>query len=503
MVTVDIIRAGVLAIIATSIVTGTVSIGVVLVALFVVSTAEAFADNASQTLLPMLVRREDLVLANGRIQAGFVTINQLAGPPIGAALFVIGTSLPFIGQAILVAAGAALVSRIALPAHRRDPEMRSAVRHEIAEGFRWVRHHAAVRTLVLTIFIFNITFGAAWSVLVLYAAERLGLGEIGFGLLTTVSAAGGLLGTVTYGWITRRVSLGNIMRIGLIIETLTHLGLAITTVPAVAAAIFFVFGVHAFVWGTTSVAVRQRAVPTELQGRVGSVNTVGVFGGLVVGSALGGLLAQRFGVTAPFWFAFAGSAVFLVAIWGQLRHIAHARRPAGGWLGRGGRIPLADARAQVSLDEGVEVAVEDRARVRRLDAGAEVLDHRVGLEHVAADLVAPARLDVLAAQPRHLGLSLLHLALDELGAQNGHRPVAVLVLAALALDGDDDARRVVGDPHRGVGLVDVLAAGPAGPIGVDPQVLLVDLDAPRPPGPRASPRRGRSSCAAASASRMG
>ena len=54
------------------------------------------------------------------------------------------------------------------------------------------------------------------------------------------------------------------------------------------------------------------------------MNTVGVFGGLVVGSAVGGLLAQAFGVTAPFWFAFAGSAVFLVLIWRQLRHIAHS-----------------------------------------------------------------------------------------------------------------------------------------------------------------------------------
>ena len=55
-------------------------------------------------------------------------------------------------------------------------------------------HHAAVRTLVLTIFTFNITFGAAWSVLVLYATERLGLGAVGFGLVTTVGAVGGLLG---------------------------------------------------------------------------------------------------------------------------------------------------------------------------------------------------------------------------------------------------------------------------------------------------------------------
>ncbi|MCA1570716.1 MAG: MFS transporter [Chloroflexi bacterium] len=324
VVTVDVLRAVVLAVVATSIVTGMVSIAVVLVALFLLGTAEVFADNSSQTLLPMLVRRRDLALANSRIQAGFITVNQLAGPPLGAALFAVGVAWPFIGQAILVALGALLIGRIALPPHPRDPARATAISRDIAEGFRWVRHHAAVRTLVLTIFTFNITFGAAWSVLVLYATRQLGLGEIGFGLLTTVSATGGLLGTLSYGWITRRVSLGNIMRIGLIIETLTHLGLAITTVPAVAMAIFFVFGAHAFVWGTTSVTVRQRAVPSILQGRVGSVNTVGVFGGLVVGSGVGGLLAQRYGVTAPFWFAFVGSALFVLLVWKQLAHIAHA-----------------------------------------------------------------------------------------------------------------------------------------------------------------------------------
>jgi MFS family permease len=324
VVTVDMLRGVVLAIIAASITTGTVSIGFVLVALFLLGTAEVFADNTSQTLLPMLVRRDDLAIANARIQAGLITVNQLAGPPLGAALFAAGMALPFIGQATLVIAGALLVSRVVLPPHGREVAKARHIRHDVAEGLRWVRHHAAVRTLVLTIFIFNITFGAAWSVLVLYATRRLGLGEVGFGLIATVSAVGGLLGTLSYGWITRRVSLGNIMRIGLIIETLTHLGLALTTSPLVAMAIFFVFGAHAFIWGTTSITVRQRAVPSELQGRVGAVNTVGVFGGLVVGSGVGGLLARQFGLTAPFWFAFGGSAVFLVLIWSQLAHIAHA-----------------------------------------------------------------------------------------------------------------------------------------------------------------------------------
>jgi MFS family permease len=283
VVTADLLRAAVLLVLSLTVVTGTVSIALVLATLFALGTAEVFADNTSSTLLPMLVHRDDLALGNARLQVGFITVNQLAGPPIGAALFAAGKASPFVAQAVLVALGAILVSRIALPVRVREGSGSKAVRHDIAEGVRWVRHHAAVRTLVLTIFTFNITFGAAWSVLVLYATQRLGLGSLGFGLITTVSAAGGLLGTLSYGWIIRRVSLGNIMRVGLIIETLTHLGLAVTTTPWVAMSIFFVFGAHAFIWGTTSITVRQRAVPTALQGRVGSVNTVGVFGGLVIG----------------------------------------------------------------------------------------------------------------------------------------------------------------------------------------------------------------------------
>jgi MFS family permease len=324
VVTVDLVRVAVLVVLTTFVVTGTVSIAVVLAALFALGTAEMFADNASAALLPMVVHRDDLAIANSRLQVGLITLNQLAGPPIGAALFATGMAWPFGAQAVLVLLGAVLVSRVVLPRNEEEVASVAGLTHDIAEGFRWVWHHAAVRTLVLTIFIFNITFGAAWSVLVLYATQRLDLGTVGFGLVTTVGAAGGLAGTLSYGWITRHVSLGDLMRIGLVVETLTHLGLALTTSPYVALPIFFVFGAHAFIWGTTSITVRQRAVPSALQGRVGSVYLVGVYGGLVLGSAIGGVLAQHWGVAAPFWFAFVGSAVFVVVIWRQLSHIAHA-----------------------------------------------------------------------------------------------------------------------------------------------------------------------------------
>jgi predicted MFS family arabinose efflux permease len=323
IVTVDLMRVVVLALLAAAVAFDAASIALVLVAMFLLGTAEVFADNATSTLLPMLVARDDLAIGNARINTGMITINQLVAPPIGAFLFTVAQFIPFATQAVVTLLAASLIAKLQLPHHRRAPAEERPVWHDIVEAFRWVWHHAAVRTLVLTILIFNVTFGAAWSVLVLYATEHLGLGSVGFGLITTVGALGGLLGALSYGWLTRRISLGGLMRIGLIIETITHLVLATTTSPWVALPVFFVFGAHAFIWGTTSITIRQRAVPTELQGRVGAVNLLGVFGGLVIGAAVGGLIAQHWGVTAPFWFAFVGSALFVVLIWRQLSHIAH------------------------------------------------------------------------------------------------------------------------------------------------------------------------------------
>jgi predicted MFS family arabinose efflux permease len=264
--------------------------------------------------------------------AGFLTGNQLVGPALGAALFAAGRAWPFLTQSLCVALGAVLLSRMRLPPVHRPVE-HSHVGRDIAEGWRWTWGSPAVRTLTLTIVTFNVTFGAAWSVLVLYATQRLDLGAVGFGLLTTVGALGGIAGTAAYDWLERHASLASIMRVGLLIETFTHLGLALTTTWWVAMAVMFVFGAHAFVWGTTSRTVRMRAVPHELQGRVGSLYLIGTFGGIVVGQALGGVIARVWGVTGPFWFAFVGSAVVLTLIWRELASIAHAdevgRTPAG------------------------------------------------------------------------------------------------------------------------------------------------------------------------------
>jgi MFS family permease len=317
------VRAAILLLLTASILTHRVDIAVVLAALFLFGVNETFGDTTTATLLPMLVEKPDLGIANSRALTGVIVWNQLAGPPVGAALFAAGMALPFVSESVCVLAGVVLILRVRLPVHGARGQ-HARVRDDIREGWRWLWAHAAVRTLAITIFTFNVTFGAAWSVLVLYARERLGMGALGFGLITTAMAAGGLLGTASYGWLERHLRLGVIMRGGLIIETLTHLALALTRWAWFALIVFVIFGAHAFIWGTTSTTVRQRAVPAQFQGRVGSVYLTGVVGGIVIGSALGGLVASVWGITAPFWFAFAGSALILAVIWRSLLDIAHA-----------------------------------------------------------------------------------------------------------------------------------------------------------------------------------
>ena len=326
VIAVNIGRAFVLIALAITIVTGVVNIALILVALFVLGTAETFADSASSTLLPGLVAREDLGIANARMQGAFLLTNQLLLPPAGAFLFAVGPALPFGVNAAGYLLGAVLISRVVTDVRELRGE-RPGVRAEMIEGIRWLLAHPPMRTLALTIFTFNVTFGAAWSVLVLYAGDRLGMDEVGFGLITTAIAVGGVVGTVSYGRLERRFSLGDIMRVGLLIETFTHLSLALTTSPAFALATFVVFGAHAFVWGTTSEVVRQRAVPDELRGRVGGVYRVAIIGGMVIGTPIGGLLARSYGLTAPFWFGFVGSALLVAVLWRQFDNIVHAGDP--------------------------------------------------------------------------------------------------------------------------------------------------------------------------------
>ena len=91
---VDAARAVVVGGLTITIATGTVTASIVYAAMFLLGTAETLADNAATALVADTVPTEGLGIANSRLIGSIMVTNQLAGPPIGAALFGIGTGPP-------------------------------------------------------------------------------------------------------------------------------------------------------------------------------------------------------------------------------------------------------------------------------------------------------------------------------------------------------------------------------------------------------------------------
>jgi len=319
----DGLRALVIAALAVAVATDVVSLPLLYAVFFAVGTAETFADNATSTFTVTIVPRTHLGTANSRIFGNAMITNQMIGPPIGAALFAVVGWLAFGGYAVLALLGVTLMSRMRLP-ERRTPPATGTLRARTREGALWLWRHPPIRTLAVMITVFNVTFGAVLGLYVLYAQDRLGLGDVGFGVLMAMIAVGAVLGSGLYSTLERRFSYATLLRTGLVLETLSHAALALNRSAWVAGLILFLFGIHAAVWGTTSTTVRQLAVPEQVLGRVTSVYLLGSLGGIAIGTLIGGAVAAQWGLLAAFWFAFAGSLAALVWLWGPMRYVAHA-----------------------------------------------------------------------------------------------------------------------------------------------------------------------------------
>lgn len=324
IVVVNLFRAVALAALTAAVATDTVTVAVIYTVFFLLGTGETLADTAFGAFLPAIVAPDRLTVANTRLSATFTIVNQFAAKPLGAWLFVIAAAAPFGVNALTFAVAAALVAKIRpVPAPVSGPH-RTQLRADIAEGVRWLWGHRLLRTLAVSMGLANVAFCAAFAVFVLYTRERLGLSDVGYGFLLITFAVGGLLGTTVAAWLQKAFGTTAVLRAGLIIEVVTHATLATTTTPLLAAAILIIFGIHTMVWGVIVVTMRQRVVPPRLLGRVASVYSLLDLGGAALGSLLGGLLAQIWGLTTPFWIAAAAMAVITAVAWRPLREATTA-----------------------------------------------------------------------------------------------------------------------------------------------------------------------------------
>ena len=315
MVIVDLLRAAAIGGLAASVLAGVAQLAALYAALFLLGAGSTVSNTAALSLPPLLVDPDDLIRANAGLQGVQLFGADLVGPPLGAYLFVLAAGLPFAFDAATFVAGAALIGSIRRR-KRLDPAPAQArLGREITEGIRWLLAHPGMRMLAVAMCVMNLMLGSTLAILVLYVRVRLGLGAAGYGLLLACSAAGGVIGTAIVKHLLARCDASLLLRVGLIIESATHVSLALARRPWVAALTLVVFGVHNGVWNVVTITLRQTAVPEQMRGRINSVYYTFAIGGFAIGSLMGGLLGREFGLAAPFWVAAAVIAVLAVLAW--------------------------------------------------------------------------------------------------------------------------------------------------------------------------------------------
>ncbi|MDO8105598.1 MFS transporter [Isoptericola sp. b441] len=322
LISADLVRAAVLAVVVVVALTGHASMPVLYAAALAMSAATVFFDVAYQSYLPGLVGPTHLVQGNSLLQAT-QSVAQIAGPALGGLLLrVLSAPMLLVGTVVTYLSSAASVSRIRMVEQLPDPSSRRPLRHEIAEGLTFVLRHPLLRRVVACTGISNLSSSIAGALLVLYVLRELGLTEAQLGVVLSASAAGGLLGAVASSRLARWFGEGRVIPLAALMTpvawALVPLAdpLARTGVPAlgVLAAGGVAFYAFVVVYNVAQVSFRQRVCPPALLGRMNASVRFLVWGPMPIGGLLGGVLGEHLGVVPTLWVAVAGLALAAVPV---------------------------------------------------------------------------------------------------------------------------------------------------------------------------------------------
>jgi MFS family permease len=338
MWTVDAARFAVVGGLAVAVLLDQVSIALLGAVGFLLGTGQTLVDTGAHSILPALVSRDRrrLERANGRLVGTQVVTQELAGPPAGGFLFSVAGWIPFAVDAVSFAAGSALVASIRGrfgpdPGELGEAGRRTTLWAEIAEGLRWLTGHRVLRATAAMVAVVNLLASGGGAVMVLFAQERLGLDAVGFGLLLSGSAVGGVLASLVTARLARVVGTAGIVVWTMVLSALAFLVFGLSTSPWLAGAMFGLVGFLTVVFNVVLGSLRQALTPDRLLGRVISAFRLFSYGAVPLGSLLGGVLARTFGLPAPYLVAGVvipvAALLCLPAV--NTRTIAEARAAAG------------------------------------------------------------------------------------------------------------------------------------------------------------------------------
>ncbi len=282
-----------------------------LVALF--GTARAFANPASQALLPMIVPREAFSSALAWNSSTW-QVASILGPAFTGLAFTVGPQLVFIITTLSYVACVLLLlaikPRLAPAAH--EP----VTWHTLTAGWRFIWAKPAILGSI-SVDLFAVLLGGATALLPAYAKEVFHTDSLGLGILTCMPAVGALVCSIIIARTGVGGRCGEKMFGAVAIFGFATIGFGLSTNIYLAGFFLIIAGFVDMV----SVQIRQLLVqletPDAMRGRVSAVNGIFIGASNELGAFESGALAALAGPVAAVVLGGVGS-VAIAAIWSRL-----------------------------------------------------------------------------------------------------------------------------------------------------------------------------------------
>ena len=230
---------------------GTLNVWLIYAVTFIQSTVFIAFSAGEFAAIPSLVKTDDLVTANGRIQATY-SAAQVIGPLLAGALlsfFPLVWVMAFDAASFAISAVSLALIRGSFNATTEEPKEATTILHDVREGLRYVLSHPVLRNISAMMALINFVGATTYAQLVLFATERLDASRFQIGLLF----AGGSAGVVVTGLLAGRLR-----------KRFSFTALAMTSLMLMGACTILFAGMRWF-WAALTAVVRGRRSRHPLQ----------------------------------------------------------------------------------------------------------------------------------------------------------------------------------------------------------------------------------------------
>ena len=278
---------------------------------FFFGVADAFAWPAATTLLPSVVKREQLVAANSVFQTTGQLTTIAAPAPAGLVIKALGTAWAFFIDAISFLFIIAALWRLPDP-----PKAASAAKppvwRSILDGIAYVRRDVPLRSLMLVAAMLNFCISGPMGVGLPYLAKTKFGSAAAYGLVISAMAAGGLIGSLLAGIV--KVKRRGLLLLGACVVISAGIGsIGLLGHLWLIAAVLLLLGCSAGVANVHIAAWIQQRIDATVRGRVFSVLMLANFGLIPVSLAVAGLLIAW---SLKLMFLIAGLSMLLITAFG-------------------------------------------------------------------------------------------------------------------------------------------------------------------------------------------